>query len=297
MRILLTGPSGFLGNALAQHWATQGHELWLLARPSSNLRHIEGLPATVKVLRVAASEDATVAVKAASPDAIVHTACVYGRRGETPLDVLDANLRFGTALLQGALSANQSGSRPTTFLNTGTVLAPDVSLYALSKTQFSAWGASLASQAPNLLRFIDIRLQQMYGPGDDRSKFTTHVIEACRSNEPRLALTPGEQRRDLIHIDDVVQAYDTILQKHESFASSDSIEVGSGTAWRMRDFVEMAKRIANASTELDFGAVPYRENEAMHSVADTTRLSGLGWRPAFDLEAGIRQTLNLTTSK
>jgi CDP-paratose synthetase len=297
MRILLTGPSGFLGNALARYWAVRRHELWLLARPTSKLHQVDDPPATVRVLRAALPEEVAAAVREAAPDVIAHTACAYGRKGETPLDVLEANVRFGTALLQAALSEPASGRGPITFLNTGTVLAPDVSLYALSKTQFSAWGAALATQSPNHLRFIDIRLQQMYGPGDDRSKFTTHVIEACRNNESRLALTLGEQRRDLIHISDVVQAYDRILQTRESFASSDAIDVGSGTALRMRDFVEMAKHMANATTELDFGAVPYRANEAMHSVADTTRLSALGWRPAFDLEAGIRQTLNLKPSK
>ncbi len=70
----------------------------------------------------------------------MHTACSYGRKGESPLDVLDANLRFGMLLLQAALDATPRDGGPVALLNTGTVLAPDVSLYALSKTQFSAWG-------------------------------------------------------------------------------------------------------------------------------------------------------------
>ncbi len=70
----------------------------------------------------------------------------------------------------------------------------------------------------------------MYGPGDDSSKFTTHVIESCRRNEPRLALTAGEQLRDFIHIDDVVRAYDRIVDRQGDFAASDAIEVGSGDA-------------------------------------------------------------------
>ena len=140
--------------------------------------------------------------------------------------------------------------------------------------------------------FIDIRLQQMYGPGDDRSKFTTHVIEACRNNELRLALTPGEQRRDFIHIDDVVRAYECILERRCEFAASDAVEVGSGTAVTMRSFVELAKQAADASTLLDFGAVPYRANEAMLCVADTDRLRGLGWQPKVQLADGIKSTID-----
>ncbi len=290
MRILLTGSTGFLGSALARHWSSRGHELLLLARPSSNTHRIDALLPQTRLARIAGIEDIPGLFKGFAPDAVVHTACSYGRQGETPLGVIDANLRFGTVLLQAALQAT---GRQTAFLNTGTVLQPDVSLYALSKTQFSQWGAALATQHPATLQFIDIHLQQMYGPGDDRSKFTTHILEACRNNEPYLALTPGEQKRDFIHIDDVVQAYDLILENHASFAASDAIDVGSGTALRMRDFVELAKRITKASTELDFGAVPYRSTEAMLCVADITRLSALGWRAAFDLEAGMRQTLHL----
>lgn len=292
MRIFLTGSSGFLGGALANYWISRGHELWLLARPTSSLVRLANLPASVRVVRASVPEEVVVAVGMADPDVIVHTACSYGRKGETVLDVMDANLRLGTLLLQALLDQPARESGPTTFLNTGTVLESDVSLYALSKTQFSAWGAQLARRAPDRLRFIDIRLQQMYGPGDDRSKFTTHVIEACRHNEMRLALTPGEQRRDFIHIDDVVRAYERILERRGDFASSDAIEVGSGNAVTMRSFVELTKQVANASTVLDFGAVPYRANEAMLCVADTARLRSLGWQPEVPLADGIKRMID-----
>lgn len=289
MRILLTGPTGFLGSALARHWSAQGHALCLLARPRSDTRRIDALLPATTLARATVAEDAMDVVRTFKPDAIVHTACSYGRAGESPLEMLDANVRLGTALLHAVCG----GDTQTVFLNAGTVLAPDVSLYALSKTQFSQWGAALASQHTGLLQFIDVRLQQMYGAGDDSSKFTTHVIESCRRNQPRLALTPGEQRRDFIHIDDVVGAYDTILAGHDHLAGNDSVDVGSGTAVRMRDFVELVRRLTNSSTQLDFGSVPYRPTEAMLCVADISRLRRLGWTPRFDLESGLRQTIDL----
>jgi CDP-paratose synthetase len=289
MRILLTGPGGFLGSALARYWVGRGHALSLLARPSSRLERLDGLldRPEVRVLRATTPEEVIAAVRDAAPDAIVHTACSYGRKGETALDVMSANLVLGTAVLQAVLDGAGREVGPVSVLNTGTVLAPDVSLYALSKTQFSSWGAALAASSPQRLRFIDLRLQQMYGPSDDRSKFTTHVIEACRRNEPRLALTPGEQHRDFIHIDDVVRAYDHILERREHFAASDAIDVGSGEAVTMRAFVELAKAVTGAATSLDFGAVAYRANEAMLCVADTARLRGLGWSPEVTLADGL----------
>nr|WP_199065562.1 NAD(P)-dependent oxidoreductase [Chromobacterium sp. ASV5] len=294
MRIFLTGASGFLGSALARYWVTQGQDLWLLVRPSTQLGRLSSLPESVHIVRTTAIEEIAAAVRDAAPDVIVHTACSYGRKGETALDVMDTNLRLGTVLLQAALDTNHQDVSPITFLNAGTVLGPDVSLYALSKTQFSAWGSAIAERNPDKLRFIDIGIQQMYGPGDDRSKFTTHVIEACRYNEPRLALTAGEQLRDFIHIDDVVRAFNCILKRRSEFGISDAIEVGSGNAVTMRSFVELVKKVTGATTMLDFGVVPYRANEAMLCVANTKRLHDFGWRPSVSLVEGLKDTIDAT---
>lgn len=292
MRILLTGATGFLGSSLAHHWTRCGHELWLPTRPKSRNSRIADLLGVANVVTLATAEEISSLVSNARPEVIVHTACAYGRNGEKSVDLLDANFRFGALLLQAVLDSPQSESLPVTFINAGSVLAPEVSLYALSKHQFSMWGGALAKQEPNRLRFIDVKLQQMYGSGDDRSKFIMNVIEACRNNEQHLALTKGEQLRDFIHIDDVVSAFDFLLERRQFFATSEQIEVGSGDAVTMRYFVELVKALANASTSLDFGAVPYRANEAMFSVADTTRLRELGWQPKVMLEHGLRRLLS-----
>jgi CDP-paratose synthetase len=256
------------------------------------MEDLERLPSTVKMLRASEPEELANAVCEAAADVIVHTACSYGRNGETPLEVMKANLLLGSVLTQAVLSNTKGETGPVSFMNTGTVLPPDVSLYALSKNQFSAWGAALASQYPERLHFIDIRLQQLYGAGDDRCKFTTSVIEACIRNEPRLALTEGAQRRDFIHIDDAVRAYDFIINRRADFEACDAIDVGSGVAVMMREFVELTKRIASSSTVLDFGAVRYRANEPMLCVADTSRIRGLGWQPEVTLEEGLTLTIN-----
>lgn len=293
LRILLTGASGFLGSALARYWTAAGHQLCLLARPASSTHRINDLLDQVMLARPANLSVVMETVRSFAPDVIVHTACSYGRAGESSLDILDANYQLGAALLQATLTCKNG---QIVFLNTGTVLAPEVSLYALTKTQFSQWGMAHALQRPQKLQFIDIRLQQMYGAGDDRSKFTTHVIDACRLGEPRLALTRGEQRRDFIHINDVVHAYDVILSQHAELADCDTIDVGSGEAVRIRDFVEHVRRLTGGPTVLDFGAVPYRTAEAMLCLADTTRLRALGWVPQLDLDTGLRFTIAESSS-
>lgn len=288
MKILITGGTGFLGSALTKFWLHQGHELCLLLRPQSNKNRIESFLRDVQIEFIDRAEDGAVVVNRFAPDVIVHTACSYGRAKESLLEVADANMRLGLALIQAVLAQKD---KKNVFINTGTVLNPNIGLYALTKTQFSTLGSHLAQHNPDRLHFINVRLQQMYGPGDDRSKFTTHVIEACRANEEKLALTSGEQYRDFIHIEDAVSAYDTILRRHSTFAAADEIDVGSGESVTMRQFVELVKQLTAAETRLDFGAVPYRPNEDMMCTADTSRLKGLGWNNKFNLHDGVKQTL------
>lgn len=291
MRILLTGPSGFLGSALANYWAAQGHELYLVARASSRLHRIHHLPSSARVVRFTNLHEIPAILCEAQPEVIVHTACSYGRKGESILNLLETNVQYGLMLIQASLEYTQNENKKITFLNTGTVLSPDVSFYALSKKQFSDWGAALSVQSKGHLQFINILLQQLYGPGDDRSKFITHIIETCRENQSHLKLTAGKQRRDLIYIDDAVSAYDTILKNRESFLDNDSIDVGYGHATSIREFAELTKKIAAADTILDFGAIPYRENEAMLCLADVARLKSLGWHPSVSLEDGVQHII------
>lgn len=289
MKILLTGASGFLGSALALHWRNTGHQVALLLRPTSQLHRLRGFDASFDIGRCTTDAEVEAFVRKVQPEVVVHTACAYGRQGETSLQLFDANLRLGLVILQ----ALQHTAQPVSFINTGSALEPDVSPYALSKHQFAQWGRMLAAQLGGKLRFVNVLLQHMYGPGDDASKFTTHVLQACHRNEPVLQLTVGEQARDFIYIDDVVSAYDTLLtQSHQLDAVLD-IEVGSGVAPTIRQFVETAHHLTASRTELLFGALPYRANEAMHCRANIERMTQLGWHPAFDLNAGLKKTIEL----
>ena len=289
MRILLTGASGFLGSALAKHLQQAGHELFLLLRPSSKLDRLNGSECQFNIGRCITDDEVDELVKRTIPDVIIHTACAYGRQGETATQILDANLRLGLVTLQASLHAGQ----PVTFINTGTVLKPNVSLYALSKNQFSEWGRTLAQQCAGNLRFVNVQLQHMYGPRDDASKFSTHVLRTCQRNEPELDLTAGEQRRDFIYIDDVVNAYCMLAEQRDQLEAVCDIEVGSGVAPTVREFVETVHRLTSSRTKLNFGRLPYRPNEAMLCKANTSQMQTLGWQPRFDLNTGLKRTIEL----
>ena len=178
------------------------------------------------------------------------------------------------------------------FLNTDTILDKYLNLYALSKNQLLQWGKFFSRHEK--IRFGNIRLEHFYGPNDDLSKFSAYVINSCLRNTPELRLTRGEQKRDFIYIDDVVSAYMVLLEKMNSLDSSFvEFDVGSGRSIPIREFVETVHRITASSSHLEFGALPYREGEVMHSEADITRLTALGWQCRYDVEAGLKKLLSM----
>jgi nucleoside-diphosphate-sugar epimerase len=132
----------------------------------------------------------------------------------------------------------------------------------------------------------------MYGPGDDPSKFTTWIVQSCIKNINKIELTPGEQKRDFVYIDDVVSAYNLLVEKcRQSGDGFQEFELGSGKAFSIREYVETAKRLTKADTELAFGSKAYREHELMHSEADIAKLVKLGWKSKYDLNAGLKKMI------
>ena len=53
----------------------------------------------------------------------------------------------------------------------------------------------------------------------------------------------------------------------------------------------MSELLNNTTTKLNFGAIPYRENEVMKSHVDLSEILKLGWRANICLEDGLRKTI------
>jgi len=218
-------------------------------------------------------------------DVIIHTATCYGRNAESVSEIFFANTEFPLRLLD-------AGSRAGVglFLNTDTILDKYLNLYALSKNQLLQWGRFFAKQRS--IGFANIRLEHFYGPDDEPTKFSAHVIHTCMNNVAELKLTKGEQKRDFIYIDDVVSAYMLLLDKMRNI-NSDFVEfdLGSGQPVSIRAFVETVHRLTGSQTHLAFDAIPYREGEIMHSEADISGLTALGWQCHYDIEAGLKKVI------
>ncbi len=80
-----------------------------------------------------------------------------------------------------------------------------------------------------------------------------------------------------------------IKELDESFTP---FEVSTENSVSIQDFILLAKKITdNKNTKLNFGAIPYRENELMDCKTDISNLKALGWLPKFTLEEGLQLLL------
>ena len=141
--------------------------------------------------------------------------------------------------------------------------------------------------------FINIKLEQFYGPDDDLTKFPLFIIKNCLNNTPELKLTMGTQKRDFIHVEDVISAYSIMISKYITGKNNYyEYELGNGKAVSVREFVEFVHRMTHSKTVLKFGAIPFRNEEIMFSQADIEPLKDLGWYPKYNLEDGIMEIIN-----
>jgi CDP-paratose synthetase len=286
MKVLLTGATGFLGSALTKSLVGEGHQVIITKRSLSDTGRIDSVMSELSYYDIDRCSFEDVFNDHGKIDSVIHMATCYGRKDESISDVFNANTVFPLGLLKAA-----SVYGTDTFINTDTILPRYVNSYALSKRHFQEWGKHFAKTGN--IRFVNIRLEHMYGPGDDDTKFPSHVIRSCLKNVPELKFTAGKQERDFIYIDDVVSAYSVLLKEGELKRTLyQEYDLGCGQSVTIREFVETVHRITGSTTVLKFGLLPYRKYEIMRSRINIRGLRELGWSPQVGLAQGIRHCLD-----
>lgn len=281
---LITGVTGYLGRFVTRDAARRGEDIVALKRRSSNLLHLEGSACRLRLVDIE-DTDLNALFEAHPFDTIIHCATNYGRDVVDPLSVIEANLLLPLRLLE---LARQHGVRR--FVNTDTILDPRVNHYALAKAQFKEWLRRYSDD----LTCINVAFEHFYGPNDNPTKFVTYVVRSLLADVPELHLTPGEQRRHFVYIEDAVTAIGKILEATDADHSGMyAFEVGTEHPTRLRDMVELAQRlVGNSHTALEFGALPYRPNEVMLPVLDDSLRRATGWCPATSLTDGLQMTID-----
>ncbi|MFM8292368.1 MAG: NAD-dependent epimerase/dehydratase family protein [Planctomycetia bacterium] len=288
----ITGATGFLGSRLAHALHARGHLVLLFKRSTSDTSRIASLLPEVPFWDVDVAPVAD-AFAAHEIECVVHCATDYGRRPDSLAAVLEANLLLPLRLLESAVA-----HEVPFFVNVDTLLDGDVNAYALAKRQIREWLPLFAAS----IGIVNVALSSFYGAGDDPEKFVPSLVHQALSGARRIALTPGEQERDFVHVDDVVAAFLTVfddLGRRRGCVGPDGpsgpalrYEVGTGRPVSIRDLATAIRRLSGRSDlQLDFGVLCYRPGEVMRVCADIGPLEQLGWAPRIGLEEGLSRTL------
>ncbi len=288
-QILLTGVTGFLGSFLAHAFLQQGYIVHGLKRLNSSLYRLQDV-VDKDQLKLINSEDVNwkFFFLQNKIEAIVHTATMYGRLGEG-MDIMEKVNTQLPSLLWGFAGEY----KVPLFINTDTFMPADTSMedryynYCRTKKAFLEYAKHKPQGGT---KFVNLVVYHMYGPNDNPTKFLPVMISKLISNESEINLTPGDQQRDFIFINDVVNAFVKTLHEAENLPHFSEFQIGTGTLRSIRELLELAKQYTGSASKLLWGALPYPPGEVMFSSADTSANGALSWHADTVLEAGLKIT-------
>lgn len=112
--------------------------------------------------------------------------------------------------------------------------------------------------------------------------------------EPVLTVGKLTARRDLVHIDDAVGAYEVILNRG---APGDCYNLGSGMAYSIQEVLDRLIAISGVDPEVREDPSKVRPIDLPLLQADNTRLCQLGWQQQRDLDQALQDLWNATRSQ
>lgn len=293
MKILVTGANGFLGSHIIKYLVGLGYDVIGLKRSFSDTSRLMKVIGQFQIYDID-----KISLKQIFQDnpinVVIHAATNYGKANTNLSHIIAANVMLPLQTLE---TLGESGL-PATFINTDTFFNNPkfrdynyLSTYSLSKKYF----VELAEKyviGTKATQFINVKIEHLYGPFDDSSKFVMNIMDKLINKESEIKLTPGNQQRDFIYIDDAVKAYACLIENRNKLGQISSFELGTGEAVSIRQFVNLAKEITESNSNLNFGALDYRDNEILYSAADSAALHRLGWKNSVSLKEGIANLFN-----
>ena len=135
----------------------------------------------------------------------------------------------------------------------------------------------------------------LYGPGDNFSPKTSHVLPALirryvDAKETGLERVTnwgsGTPRREFLHVDDLARAIVLLL---EAYDSPETINVGTGEDQSIREIAELVAKVVGYEGEIAWDTS--KPDGMPRKLLDVQRLKALGWRPTTSLEDGLRDTV------
>ena len=309
-RVLITGGLGFIGSNLAHRLVEHGAEVTLL---DALLPHLGGKRANVadiaeevRVVEGDVRDESLVADLVADSDVVYHCAAQNDRAhaGREPQMDVDINAKGTVTVLDAAAASDPAPrvvytsslavyGRPETNPVDESTPARPMDLYGANKRASEHYCRIYHEQegVPTTV----CRLANGYGPRAPIEKGYgvqgTFVAKALR-DEIIEVFEPGDMIRDIVYIEDVVDALET-LGTHDAVLGEEFV-LGSGDPTELLALAETIVEIAGIGrvelvpwpeewTKIDRGDV-YCAPSKLESTID--------WHPRTDLETGLRETIN-----
>jgi dTDP-L-rhamnose 4-epimerase len=141
---------------------------------------------------------------------------------------------------------------------------------------------------------VALRYQNVYGPGQSLSNPYTGILSIFSTrllNGNDLDIyEDGEESRDFVFIDDVVDATVLALEKKE--ANHQIFNVGSGVATTVLEVANTLKKLYASNVNINISG-KYRLGDIRHNYADLSKIKNvLGFHPMFNFRTGISEFVN-----
>ena len=162
------------------------------------------------------------------------------------------------------------------------------SIYAISKYQQEQISFLMGKTLD--ISTVALRYQNVYGPGQSLTNPYTGILSVFSTrilnNNDIDIYEDGNQSRDFVYIDDVVDA--TILAL-ERDAENQIFNVGSGTPITVYDVAKILKEVYKSNVNIKISN-NFRIGDIRHNYADLTKISSeLGFEPKIGFRDGINR--------
>lgn len=220
---------------------------------------------------------------------IIHMATNYGRgQNKTLLRPFWVNEALPMSLLDLA------AQREIPFINIDSFYSDNpvsttLPIYATAKRNFKVWAELVSQSMP--LRFLNLKMFHLYGPGDSAEKFVPSILRDLLDNK-KIEIRNKNEYRDFIYVEDAAQSILMALEK-ALLMPRGFIEyhLGTGTGTSLAQFVQLARDVSKSRSEIFFPTDVRGDRARAVYVADTERLLGNPGAAVTSLKTGITNTL------
>jgi UDP-glucose 4-epimerase len=287
--VVITGGSGFIGRAAVRAFRDQGFPVTVVDRVPYETTD-EGVRVIVGDLLDAATREAAITAETAG---IVHLAALTSvlKSVERPGETFTENVVVTHELLELA----RKNEVPRFVLASTNAVIGDVGTSTITvdlpPRPLTPYGATKAACEMLLSGYSGaygmttcvLRFTNVYGPGmSHKDSFVPRMMRAALAGEGVRVYGTGEQRRDLVHVDDVVRA---LLLAFESGYNGRAI-VGAGHSVSVLEMVQTVREVTGAELPVEHVAAPAGEMPAV--LADVSASAEtIGFTPAISLADGL----------